>query len=108
MTGKKKERESKYLNGSSRPDTNGCLMSEACCFLLSVCGVLSLVSCLCVYRRDVLLSYPSMEAFDIHGEEKEGRERNISRDGAQCIRLPSNYQADSITENWQIHTWCRQ
>ncbi len=73
MTGKNKERESKYLNGSSRPDTSGCLVSEACCFLLSVCGVLSLFSCLCVYRRDVLLSYPSMEAFDIHGEEKEGR-----------------------------------
>lgn len=108
MTVKNKEQESKYLNGSSRPDTSGCLVSEACCFLLSVCGVLSLFSCLCVYRRDVLLSYPSMEAFDIHGEEKEGRERNISGDCAQCIRLPSNYQADSITENWQIHTWCRQ
>lgn len=100
----KKKRESKYLNESSRPDTSGCLMSEACCFVLSVCGVLSLFSCLCVYRRDVLLSYPSMKVFDIHGEEKEGRERNISRDGAQCIRLRSNYQADSITENWQIHT----
>lgn len=104
MTGKKR----KNLNGNGRPDTSGCLMSEACCFLLSVCGVLSLSSCLCVYRRDVLLSFLSMVAFDIHGEEKVRRERNISRDGARCIRLPSNYQADSITEKRQIRALCRR